>query len=147
MYQNADAAYLEKLESIEFTPVFILGLHRSGTSILYRLLTQTGNFNSVTAYHLIYYNQLLKDFLLSQGEDSKKHLTQQLQSFSVDRGIDRLKLDADFPEEYGFLLGKQSSKMFITGKNNDVFTELCKKIQVVSDNNKPILLKNRFIII
>ena len=39
--ENLDKKHLEKLENIEFQPVFILGLHRSGTSILYKILIAT----------------------------------------------------------------------------------------------------------
>jgi hypothetical protein len=144
MPHNVDFPYLEKLESIEFTPVFILGLHRSGTSILYKLLSKTNTFNIITAYHLLCYNQLVSDYVLSQTRDSKKYLSQQLHLFSEDRGIDRLKLDADFPEEYGFLLGKNSSQMKITKNNYHLFTELCKKIQFINKNTKPLLAKNPF---
>jgi len=53
-------------------------------------------------------------------------------------------LNADFAEEYGFLLGKKSSKMHITKGNFSIFTELCKKVQYISQNHKPILLKNPY---
>ena len=33
------------LKNIKFNPVFILGLHRSGTTILYEILAKTGRLN------------------------------------------------------------------------------------------------------
>lgn len=37
----------------ESAPVFILGLHRSGTTILYEMLASTGAFDVLTAWHVI----------------------------------------------------------------------------------------------
>lgn len=143
--ESYDNQYLEKLESIEFTPIFILGLHRSGTSILYKMLTKTECFNPVTAYHLIRYDQLLYNHVNKQEESAKKELTELFKERGLgDRGIDRLQITADFAEEYGFLLGQKTLQMHITSKNLPLFTELCKKIQFISENSKPILLKNPY---
>ena len=143
--ENPDQQYLQRLENIEFQPVFILGLHRSGTSILYKMLVATESFNSVTAYHLIRYNQLITNHIYNQEESSKKELTESLKEKGLDdRGIDRLKVNADFAEEYGFLLGQKTLQMHITPKNLSLFIELSKKIQFISENDKPILLKNPY---
>ena len=143
--ENHDQQYLEKLENIDFQPVFILGLHRSGTSILYKMLTSTGCFNPVTAYHLIKYNQLVYNHINKREESSKKELTESFKEKGLeDRGIDRLQVTADFAEEHGFLLGQKTFQMYINSKNLSLFTELCKKIQFISGNDKPILLKNPY---
>lgn len=140
-----DQKFLEKLENIDFQPVFILGLHRSGTSILYKMLTSTGCFNPVTAYHLIKYNQLIYNHINKREESSKEELTESFKEKGLkDRGIDRLQITADFAEEHGFLLGQKTFQMYITPKNLPLFTELCKKIQFISGNDKPILLKNPY---
>ena len=141
--KSLDQKYLQKIENIEFQPVFILGLHRSGTSILYKMLTTTGRFNSVTAYHIINYDELLHNAINGKEDVAKKNLTnffkEQNQS---DRGIDRLKITADFAEEYGFLLAERTLDSRIVNKNKTLFSDMCKKIQFISGNNKPILLKN-----
>jgi len=140
-----DTQYLEELDHINFQPVFILGVHRSGTSILYKMLTETGCFNPVTAYHLINYHELLTNYHGKKEQQAKQQLTESLRKDGLmDRGIDRLKITADFAEEYGFLLGTQTRQMRITKKNVVLFTELCKKIQCIAGNEKPILLKNPY---
>jgi len=145
MNTNQDRQYLEKLEHIDFQPIFILGLHRSGTSILYKMLTTTECFNPVTAYHLIKYNQLIHNHVKKQEESCKKKLTEFFREKGLDdRGIDRLKITADFAEEYGFLLGQKTFEMYLTSKNLQLFIEMCKKIQLISENKKPILLKNPY---
>ena len=142
---NLDARYLDKIEKIDFKPIFIEGLHRSGTTVLYQMLTASGCFNSVTAYHLIKYDQLLDDYENNRQDNEKKMLTESFRKKGEeDRGIDKLKITADFPEEYGFFLEKKSSKVTITKKNLSKFNEMCKKITYVSDRNKPILLKNPY---
>jgi hypothetical protein len=141
---NLDKNELGRLENIDFQPVFILGLHRSGTSILYKMLTETGCFNSVTAYHIIRYNELLYNNINNLEKKAKDELTQFLKKHQKDRGIDKLNLDADFAEEYGFLLREYSNKLKITKQNQKIFTQLAKKIQFISNNNKPLLLKNPY---
>lgn len=143
--QNLDQQHLKKLENVEFQPVFILGLHRSGTSILYKMLTATQCFNPVTAYHLIKYDQLIHNYINKKEEDVKHELTNSFkEQGQTDRGIDRLKITADFAEEYGFLLGQKTFQMYITPKNLPLSTEMTKKIQFISNNDKPILLKNPY---
>jgi hypothetical protein len=143
--KKIDDQYLEKIKNIDFTPVFILGLHRSGTSILYKMLTETDHFHPVTAYHLIKYDQLLDDFENKKQEEEKQHVTDSFRRKGLDdRGIDKLKITADFAEEYGFFLDNKTAKMIITKKNLSTFKELCKKITYVSGNKKPILLKNPY---
>ncbi len=140
---SLDEKYLDEIKKIDFNPIFILGLHRSGTSILYKMLASTGDFNPVTAYHIIKYEELISNFVNKKEENAKKNLTNEIRKQGQeDRGIDKLKIDADFAEEYGFLLRKFSSKYLITSKNVKYFNELAKKIQFISNNNKPILLKN-----
>ena len=142
---NRDFPYLKELQDDTFHPVFILGVHRSGTSILYKMLTATGCFNPVTAYHLLNYHELLSNHHEQKEEDAKQKLTDSfLRKGLQDRGIDQLKVTADFPEEYGFLLNTQTLQMSITKKNVALFTELCKKIQYIAGNDKPLLLKNPY---
>ncbi len=144
MTEMKDSAHLSKLKNISFQPVFILGLHRSGTSILYKMLSKTHQFNPVTAYHIICYHQLLHNHLKKQETHQKNTLTQQLQHHGIkDRGIDRLSITADFEEEYGFLLSNQSNHPHITSKNKALFIQLAQKIQYIA-NNKLLLLKNPF---
>jgi len=142
---NRDTLYLKELQEVDFQPVFILGVHRSGSSILYKMLTETDCYNPVTAYHLLSYHELLSNHQEQREEHAKQKLTDSfIKKGLQDRGIDQLKITADFPEEYGFLLNTQTVQMYITKKNVALFTKLCKKIQYIAGNNKPILLKNPY---
>jgi hypothetical protein len=72
--KDLDRQYLEKLENVSLQPIFILGLHRSGTSILYKTLGLTGCFNLVTAYHIIKYSEILYNHINSKEGKSKEEL-------------------------------------------------------------------------
>ena len=145
MDNRNDTPYLKELQMVDVQPVFILGVHRSGTSILYKMLTATGCFNPVIAYHLISYDQLLVNHHEGKDQIAKQELTNSLRKKGLtDRGIDQLKITADFAEEYGFLLGARTGQMRVTKKNIALFTELCKKITYMSGEKKPILLKNPY---
>ncbi len=99
---NPDQQHLGKIENIDFYPIFIMGMHRSGTSILYKMLTTSGSFNPVTVYHLIKYDQLLDDYENKRQDIVKKKLTNSFREQGLDdRGIDKLKITADFAEEFG----------------------------------------------
>lgn len=141
--KGADSPYLDRLKHVDFTPVFILGLHRSGTSILYKMMRSTGRFNGVTTYHITHYNELLRNHIEGQQRQAKEELNELLQEENhQDRGIDNLEMEADLPLEYAFLLGKNYLFNQLNSDNIDVFVELCKKIQYIGDSTKPLLLKN-----
>lgn len=143
--KTPDEPYLNTTRVVTFRPIFILGLHRSGTSILYTMLSATGCFNPSTAYHLICYPQLLKNAAQHQEQKVQQHLTQELHQLgSKDRSIDKLAITADFPEEYGFHLSNYTTHMHLSTANLVHFTEFCQKIQFLAANQKPILLKNPF---
>ncbi len=142
---NLDQQHLDKIKNINFQPIFIMGLHRSGTSILYKMLTKSGSFNPVTVYHLLKYDQLIDDYENNRQDNIKKDLTNFFRKQGLeDRGIDKLKITADFAEEFGFFLDGKSTQTLITKKNLLLFGEMCKKITYVSDKKKPILLKNPY---
>lgn len=138
-----DDKYLDEIENVTFNAIFILGVERSGTSILYKLLNATNCFNSVTAYHIIKYSELLHNHINNLEKKSKEDLTKFFKKTSqMDRGIDRLKITPEFPEEYRFVLGQKTGQGTLNPKTLKIFIELCKKIRYISENDKPILLKN-----
>jgi len=78
-------------------------------------------------------------------EKSKKDLTAFFKKSSQnDRKIDKLEITPDFPEEYGFLLSQETNNSKLNSESIDIFVKFCKKIQFISENNKPLLLKNPF---
>lgn len=141
---DLDEKYLYLLNKVDFTPIFIMGEHRSGTTLLYKTLVETECFNFVKAYHIIKYKKILSNHVNDIENQAYQELDDQLKSLGInDRVIDKLKVTPDFPEEYGFILRNlvgDDSKL--TDENLSIFKELCQKVQLTSKQNRPLLLKN-----
>ncbi len=142
---NLDYKYIPNIKNISFKPIFIMGLHRSGTSILYKMLASTKKFNFVTAYHILNYDQLLYNKLNELEEKTIKDLENVFKEKGItNRKIDNLEITPTFTQEYVYLLIKKKKNKKINLKNFYLITEMCKKIQYISENEKPIILKNPY---
>jgi hypothetical protein len=142
---NLDQQYIDRIQEVSFNPIFIMGVQRSGTSILYKLLSKTNSFNIIKAYHIIKNKELIHNHINKLEEKSKKELADFFKNKSqMNRGVDKLQITPDFPEEYGFVLAQKTGKSQITHESIKTFNEFCKKIQYISENSKSILLKNPF---
>jgi len=135
-----DHAHLGRLDDVRFRPVFIMGSARSGTSILYRLLAMTGRFNYVTAYHLIAYDELLANHAAGATDAAKRRLAERFRELGIAGArFDGVEVCPDFPEEYGFHLGPRQQ---LKPRTLPRLLELCRKVQVISGADRPLLLKN-----
>lgn len=140
-----DYIYRTAVKDLSFQPIFIMGVQRSGTSILYKMLQKTGYFTVTTAYHIIYFDELLFNYNNEKENETKNKLSRLLaKGEQQNRGIDELSVTPEFPEEYGFLLSRKTNHQYIDSSSLQFFTLLCKKVQYLSKNNNPILLKNPF---
>src|SRR5262249_6422021 len=107
--------------------VFVLGPHRSGTSILHYALADTGRFAFLTA----------ADICREQRAtiDPDRYLTQH---GIVDRLVDGLAVDATTPEEYGFLLRSRS----VRATNVRRFERILSLLRARATSEQLVLLKN-----
>ena len=139
-----DRKQLAVIKDVPFRPVFIVGDHRSGTTLLHRLLAETGCFNYVSAYHVIRYEHVLSDFLAGRTEAAQREVMAEFQRQGIkDRVIDKTPAVPEAPIEYGFILSDPSDQRpRLTEKTRPKFEEIAKKIQYVSDPDKALLLKN-----
>lgn len=155
--QDRDAPYLRLLPEAPDALVFIMGCHRSGTSLLYHLLARTGAVNYVSAYDVVHYPELLYNRLHQREAQVRARLDRYLLSLG-DRGTDRLAPRAAYPEEYRFVLadfhiplslraGKRTEFFgpHLTDRTLSTFRELCRKKQFLvgsSAEAMPLVLKN-----
>jgi len=140
---NRDEPYLSRIDNVNCRPVFILGLHRSGTTLLYELMRMTGSFNIITAYHALYYDEILARHFEGTTDQAFQELNDWFVALDIKtRFIDNVQMNADMPEEYGMILHAKTRKMSITERNFPLFEQICRKIQAVSDPSRTILLKN-----
>lgn len=138
-----DAALLPLIENVPARPVFIMGLHRSGTTFLYDSIARCFPLANLSLYHLFYYGRLLRnhqDGGEPQDRDTLRRLFQQLGI--TDRKIDAVHVDDDTVEEYGWILRNHSYSMQITAGNRALFDELCRKLRYVTPGARAVLLKN-----
>jgi len=142
---NLDEKYMDKLKNISFNPVFIIGLQRSGTSILYKILGETGQLNVVTTYHLLKYNELLKNHINKLENKAKNDLNKLFKKKGLtDREIDKIPVTSNYVHEYTYLFSEKDYPRNITLKNKWLFENLCKKIMFISENDNCLLLKNTY---
>ncbi len=140
---NLDHRHRQLLDGVEFQPVFIMGDHRSGTTMLYQLLHSTGCFNAVTAYHIIKYDEILANHVTRAEPAAKDALARKFAQLGLtQRAMDGVEVSPDLPEEYGFRLRDAGPRPFLRSGNVDSLRELCRKVQRVSDPARPLLLKN-----
>jgi hypothetical protein len=143
--QTPDDCLLNELSGVRFDPVFIMGPHRSGTTVLYQLLMATGQFNLTTAYHVVNQSQLLHLHLTGQEEAARKTFDRYLLEKGIsDRGYDRVPVNSSTPEEYAYALAHQGRRPQMSPGNLPSFVTFCLKLQRIQSPERPLLLKNPF---
>ncbi len=142
--KSGDSAYSDR-EIADFKPVFIIGPHRSGTTILYKLLMETGCFNVTTAFHVINHRQLANIHAEGREKQARDELERLFTAKGLnDREFDSMKITPDIPEEYAYALEFQGRTPMLTAKNRKSFTKFCNTVSRMQDPAKPLLLKNPF---
>ena len=122
-----------------------MGLHRSGTTLLYKILNETGNFIILTTYDVIHYDQLLYNHINKIEKKEKSNLNNLMQKKGIiNRKFDQMKVGANREHEYVDIFLNRNYSTKLTQKNNRLFDEMCRKLKFISKKNKPILLKNPF---
>ena len=140
-----DDPYLDRLATVHFQPVFIIGPHRSGSTILYKVLMDTGCFGVTTLYHVVNHSRLLKLHFEGQEQKARAELIQFFESRGVlDRQFDHVDISPDIPEEYCYALECRGRRPMLKPSNMKSFTDFCKKVQLLQDPGRPLLLKNPF---
>jgi LPS sulfotransferase NodH len=128
-----------------FRPVFLQGHHRSGTTILYKVLAETGLFNVTTVYHVVN-RERLAAIHAARGEAAARADLQRLfESRGLeDREFDSVPIGPDLPEEYAYALRYQGRRPRLDDRNLDSFFEFCRDVTAIQDPARPLLLKNPF---
>ncbi|WP_269618222.1 sulfotransferase [Zhongshania sp. BJYM1] len=140
---NEDAAKLDSICHLPIRPIFIMGLHRSGTTFLYDTVAKSFPLAHLSLYHLLYFDRLLTNKSHGTEQRDKDRLNRYFAANGIsDRNIDGTHIDADAVEEYGFLLRKKSGTFKLNESNTDLFACLCQKLLAVQEGKKAVLLKN-----
>ena len=141
-----DAAYLPAIGDVDFDPIFILGDHRSGTTLFYKMLVASGSFNYVDFYHVTHYDEILYNHYHGREDEARAEVEEEIEAAGLrDRGFDHIEVSPDLPEEYGYLLKENPPFWYLprlTPRTLPNMLELCRKVQAVSPPGRPLLLKN-----
>ncbi|MDY6942467.1 MAG: sulfotransferase [Pseudomonadota bacterium] len=141
--RHEDDAYLDRLDDIEIRPVFIMGLHRSGTTFLYDSVSKCFPVANLTLYHIFYYDRLLKNAIEGGEESDRATLNRLFRALGItDRKLDSVYVEDTTVEEYGWMLRNRSYQISVSENNKDYFTQICKKLAFLHPEAQAILLKN-----
>jgi hypothetical protein len=140
---DEDLPYLDQLKDIPVRPIFIMGLHRSGTTFLYDSVAHCFPVANLTLYHIFYYHRLLKNKIHGTEQRDRDTLNRLFQALGIkDRKIDNVLVKDDTVEEYGWLLRQVSYNISIQESNRERFEEICKKLLYIHPGAESVLLKN-----
>lgn len=118
--------------------IFILGHHRSGTTILYNMLVAAGPFCHPSPYHLAHF----EDYLADERFDQERAIESTERRFSsrgiADRFVDHIPAGALSPEEYGFALREGR----LTSSNLSRFMRFGDFVRSRAGDGRILLLKN-----
>jgi hypothetical protein len=126
---------------VDFDPVFIIGDHRSGTTVLYQALARTGAFTVVTAYHVIRDRDIVPNYMAGREDEARRELADELARRGLtDRIIDGTRVTPDLPEEYGFVIDK-APRPRLRPSTLPALLDLCARLRLTG-GDRPVLLKN-----
>ena len=142
-HKNEDNEYLDSLKDIPVNPVFIMGLHRSGTTFLYDSISRCFPVANLTLYDIFCYHRLLKNRREGREDAERQHLNRVFRSLGItDRRLDSVWVEDTTVEEYGWLLRNESYHISIHQTNKDYFAQICKKLLALNPNAQSVLMKS-----
>ncbi|MGJ8687847.1 MAG: hypothetical protein ACSHWQ_10230, partial [Spongiibacteraceae bacterium] len=140
---DEDEGLLDKLENIPVKPIFIMGLHRSGTTFLYDCVARSFPLAQHTLYHHFYYHRLLKNHRDDGRQGDCQRLDDLFAAMNIeDRSIDSVAVGANMVEEYGFLLRQHTGSFKLSDNNATFFRQYCQKLVTIENEAEGLILKN-----
>lgn len=141
--KHPDEPYLDRLSDKLPRLVFIVGDHRSGTTLLYQSLISTGAFQFTSAYHIIAAAELLRNRIEGMEDATKERISEEFNRYvGKDRMIDGIPVSTETPDEYGIILDNSGFSNRITKHSLPAFRQLVQKLHFLAGDDRPILLKN-----
>jgi hypothetical protein len=142
-FPDEDAPFLSGLGDASVRPVFIMGLHRSGTTFLYQSLARLFPLAPLRAYHIIFYRRLLSRRAQGLHTEDQALLDRFFSQEGVStRQIDNIGLSHQTVEEYCWLLKKHGGSVYLTERTSALFEEMCRKLLFLRADAENVLMKN-----
>jgi len=134
---------LAGLRQVRARPVFILGLHRSGTTFLYQVLAGSFPVAVLTSHRVVDYDRLLALHGKGATAAAERRLDELFRSWHMaTRRIDEVPLSHAMPEEYGWVLRRRAGAFWVSARTAPVLDEICRKLQYLMPSAAAVLLKN-----
>ncbi len=141
--RRPDDSFLGLLEGIRPRPVFILGLHRSGTTFLDQRLAAGLPVAPLTVLGVVRYDRLLDLHDSGALGEAGRALDETFRGWGMDtRRIDEVALSHDMPEEYGWILRRRAGSFRVNRRTAPVLDEICRKLHRIHPEASAVLLKN-----
>jgi Sulfotransferase family len=140
---DEDGPHLARLSAPAPDPVFVMGVHRSGTTWLYEQLDRLLPVTSATAHDVLAYPRLLA--LQAQGalDADRAALDARFAFLGLsDRQLDAIPLGHATVEEYGWVLLHRRRRPWLDRATAPVLAELGRKLAAIRPGARAVLLKN-----
>lgn len=141
--RDEDASLKADLAEQKVKPIFIMGLHRSGTTFLYDSVARAFPLAQLTLYDFFYYDRLLRNQQQGGAKQDAQRLNACFAALGIkDRNIDSVPVSAEEVEEYGYLLRRRFGSFKLNEHSAEFFEEMCRKLLTVHAGSEAVLLKN-----
>lgn len=146
--RNEDREYIPLISSLEVNPVFVMGFHRSGTTVIYDSIAKCFPLANLDLYSIFFYNRLLSNFVNKNEQSDRQWFNEYIDYLGIkDRGLDGFKVRDNMVEEYCWALSR-NNKIFSSMKTMSwefpKLKEICRKLTYCTPGAQGVLLKNPF---
>lgn len=141
-----DDAHLARLGGFPDRVIFIVGMHRTGTTLLHRSLVSMADLDFVSLYEVCEFPRLLDQRIRGDRDAAVAALEARLAPSGGVRGIDHLPVGALEPEEYGGVLRRSCVGLDrcrpYSNPDLEPLRLLARKKAFLADRPRPLILKN-----
>jgi hypothetical protein len=139
---DRDTGLLGQLDGLPFRPIFIMGMHRSGTTYLYESLARVLPVAALTLYQTLFFDELLYRRANGFEEAGQAAVDDYLRAAGMmTRQFDDVPVSHRALDEYCFMLRRRSGTAHVEQKSATTFAELCRKLSFMG-GVQDVLLKN-----
>jgi len=125
------------------SPIFIIGLHRSGTTFLYESLVKAFPLTPLTLFDIINFDNMYAFRKSGDEELKRQELNDQILALGIkDRGMDTIKVSDKTVDEYGWLLKYKSGEFKSSDKNIHFLKNIILILSELGIEGEKILLKS-----
>lgn len=123
--------------------VFIMGLHRSGTTVLYQFLARVLPVCPVTVQDVVFYPRRAQSHVQDGGEADRARLAAYFEENGLARRVlDAIPLSPETVEEYGWILKREAGSFALGEETLPTFRDLVLKLSWLRPDASALLLKN-----